>query len=145
MRYLLITVTLLALATGPTFAQHSAHAGRSAQTAAQRAEARTAHQTKTLNLTPAQATQVAALNTRFAQTAEGLQPTPTEKADRRVKHEKMKAERAAYEAELQKILTPEQLATYGQQRTDRQARHEERGARRKPLPAHEPMMPPAAK
>ncbi len=145
MRYLLITAALLVLASAPTFAQQPAVAAHTAQTAAQRAETRTARQTKTLNLTPEQVTQVAALNTHFAQVAETLQPTPTEKADRRAKREKIKAERAAYDAELQKILTPAQLATYTQQRADHQARRREHAAGRKPLPIREPMMPPAAK
>jgi Spy/CpxP family protein refolding chaperone len=104
-------------------AQNAPAKGKKApKTPEEKAKKQTEWMKKDLQLTDDQAQQIEDINLKYAKKAE------TRREALKTEHEKFKAEK---EADLKKVLTPDQYAKFDQERKDKQAKREAKKADRK--------------
>jgi periplasmic protein CpxP/Spy len=95
---------------------------RTPKTPEEKAKKQTEWMKKDLQLTDDQAQQIEEINLKYAKKAEAR------KEALKAEHEKFKGEK---EADLKKVLTPDQYAKFDQERKDKQAQKEAKKANRK--------------
>ncbi|MBV6403780.1 MAG: hypothetical protein IT228_09595 [Flavobacteriales bacterium] len=127
-RTLLIPIAALMMAAAPMHAQdRAAGRERAPEDAATRAKRRTEHMRNTLQLTEDQVARVQAVNLKFAEAMEAAREQ--DKAQRDAKRQEM---RAAYDADLKAVLTPEQYERLLEQRRKQTEKREARPAHERP-------------
>ncbi len=148
---ILLVIMAAFLMSGTMFAQHRHHGERKDVDPKERAERMTERMVKEYSLNDAQKQQLLALNQQWMEQMKNgdrphkipkakmkhkeckeackdstkCQMTDQQRADRQAQMEKMKADRQAYDAKLQQILTKEQYAAYTkkmQERKDKMGR-----------------------
>lgn len=106
---------------------------KASKTPEEKAQKQTEWMKKDLGLNETQAKQVSEINLKYAKEAEARKAA--HKAEQVKNKEARKAEHDAHkakkEAELKKVLTPEQYSTFETKRAERQAKHEAKKAERK--------------
>ncbi len=139
--HLLLSFSLLLTAALPTFAQAPTSAPKvrtehPSQTPTEKAAALTRRMNQQLTLTPEQYPRISALNAQLTadlSALRGAKATDQQVAIATKKEHRAKAQqvRAAYETNLQAVLTPEQYQTYERERTEREQKHRARQAGRR--------------
>ncbi len=130
MKKVVFMMVALLMTAGMAMAQGRGEKGGENADPKVRAERRTERMVKELSLNDTQKQQLLDLNLAEAQKlaeckakpatppAEGQQPAKMTQEEREQKRQAMEAQRAAYNEQLQKILTPEQYAKYTEKQKD---------------------------
>lgn len=127
-RTIITPIAALMLAAAPMQAQdRTATRQRTPEDAATRAARRTEHMRTTLQLTEDQVTRVQAINLKHAEAVEAARA-----ADKVQRDQERQELRAAYDADLKAVLTPEQYERLLEQRRKQTEKREERPAQQRP-------------
>ncbi|GAB2780924.1 hypothetical protein HNQ93_001293 [Hymenobacter luteus] len=119
--------------TTPVKAAHKQHqkGSKSAKTPEQRADHAAQSLARKVGLSAAQTEQVRQLNLARFQELQAKRAQVATAADKKQRHQALKASKDRYEAQLKQILSAEQYTKYAQLQAEKQAKHKGRQEQRK--------------